>query len=422
VRGLQYSKQRIESVIEEIDRLVSSDFPYIYSKDALEMIGSIFKIHREELNSLTPKNDALAVHAACQNSLNALFIYTPSLGFLLRSTNVRNSFEAYWPLLRLSRQLLSQQLPKEELPKEKIKLILSSEWDYSPFTYSIPSRTADFVFIGLPVPESSNPFLLPLAGHELGHSIWSKRQAYHSFKRSIELEIKTQIKNRWDKGNTFFPGIKDKEDFDSNFLAPQIWAPTVHWALKQAEESFCDFLGLRLFHEAYLHAFAYLFSPNTGPGRSKEYPNMLRRIKNLCVASQRYGVTVPSYYEGLFIDDIDDEKSDEIKFFLSVADLATDSIVPVLINSADTLVVHQKIAEPDREKIKEIAKRFIKHPVPHEDPVSLANILIAAWSVYHKQDLWQKHSFHKDKGSILKDLVLKNIEILEYNQIINERP
>ena len=43
----------------------------------------------------------------------------------------------------------------------------------------------------------------------------------------------------------------------------QFWEQAVAWCLRQAEESFCDFIGVRLFHLSYLDAFAYLLSPGT---------------------------------------------------------------------------------------------------------------------------------------------------------------
>ena len=40
--------------------------------------------------------------------------------------------------------------------------------------YGSVNNLPGFVFIGLPAPESANPFLIPLGGHELGHSAWTQ--------------------------------------------------------------------------------------------------------------------------------------------------------------------------------------------------------------------------------------------------------
>lgn len=47
------------------------------------------------------------------------------LGMILRSTNVRNPFELYFPFKRLAKTLLDG----------NVKLLMSSEWDFVPFTY-----------------------------------------------------------------------------------------------------------------------------------------------------------------------------------------------------------------------------------------------------------------------------------------------
>ena len=111
------------------------------------------------LESLSDDDDPNAVKTACNESLKQLFRILPLLGFIVRSTSVRNSFEVFWPLLRLARQVL----------QTDAKLILSSEWLYSPF-YRPSADLSDYVLLGFPASESSNPLLVPLAGHELGHT------------------------------------------------------------------------------------------------------------------------------------------------------------------------------------------------------------------------------------------------------------
>ena len=71
-------------------------------------------------------------------------IHLPLLGFIRRSSNVRNAFEFYGPIVLLARQLLGRET----------RFIHSSEWDYSPFTYpKLYENLKDFVLIGLPTSE-----------------------------------------------------------------------------------------------------------------------------------------------------------------------------------------------------------------------------------------------------------------------------
>ena len=77
------------------------------------------------LKKVAPTESPDSVLSPCIVSLEVLFTYVPLLGLILRSTNTRNAFEAYAPLLRLARKILGKDT----------KLIISSEWDYSPYVY-----------------------------------------------------------------------------------------------------------------------------------------------------------------------------------------------------------------------------------------------------------------------------------------------
>jgi len=157
---VNYAKQRYEAAIKEIEQLEQSEFPYAHIRDVLLDLKKLFQDQRNELNKLTPKSTPLIAKNACSQSLTYLFDYSPVLGFILNATNVRNSFEIYAPLLRLARCLLGSDT----------KLLLSSEWEYSPFVYLPTNELPKCVIIGVPAFESTNPLLISLAGHELGHN------------------------------------------------------------------------------------------------------------------------------------------------------------------------------------------------------------------------------------------------------------
>jgi hypothetical protein len=70
-----------------------------------------------------------------------IFSLTNYLGILLRSTNLRNSFEAYFSFEEMALALMG----------DADRLILSSEWDSNPFYIpSPPAALSDFVIIGIP--------------------------------------------------------------------------------------------------------------------------------------------------------------------------------------------------------------------------------------------------------------------------------
>ena len=161
-----FTRQKINSAIRQIAELQTSDFPHRDGKDALQLIRGVFEqdlglIDRIHIESARDTNEA----AAAGVNPN-LYRFLPILGFILRSTNVRNAFEVFDPFLRLAKLAIGKDA----------KLVLSAEWDYSPLTYPLTfQELPNFVFLGLPTTECSNALIIPLAGHELGHSVWSRQ-------------------------------------------------------------------------------------------------------------------------------------------------------------------------------------------------------------------------------------------------------
>lgn len=142
----------------------------------------------------------------------------------------------------------------------------------------------------MPAPESSNPLLLPLAGHELGHSIWQHENLEATYGKKIETGILDELTGkRWKDYSLLYPQYTREDVKGQDWVAKLTWRPAYTWALLQIEETFCDFMGLRMFAEAYLYAFAYLLSPLLFPGtsgqRSLRYPNIKRRVSQLIYAA-----------------------------------------------------------------------------------------------------------------------------------------
>jgi len=150
VLSLDWSRARVSSLLDEIRRMQALDFPYPDARLALTAVRDYFLSVKSDLDSVGPMNDPTMVTQLCRTSLRDLFGYLPLVGFLVRSTHQRNPFEAYGPMSRLAKSLLGQ----------KAKLVLSSEWDFSPYTYHAVPHLADFVFLGLPASEAGNALLL----------------------------------------------------------------------------------------------------------------------------------------------------------------------------------------------------------------------------------------------------------------------
>ena len=98
----EYTRKRLNSCLEQIERLKESEFPYKDSEEALLSIEKGFKSHLNWVNKLIYENwpqDDPEVHSICTRALRALFILLPIMGFVLRSTNIRNAFEIFYPFL-----------------------------------------------------------------------------------------------------------------------------------------------------------------------------------------------------------------------------------------------------------------------------------------------------------------------------------
>jgi hypothetical protein len=405
---LVYSRNRLKAFLDELTRVHGVEFPYEDASKALVKIEATLRRHLSALDALSPQSDPAVTRAACKSASTALVIYLPLLGFILRSTNVRNAFEIHGPLLRLARLLLGP----------TTQLILSSEWDYSPFTFLNPVL-AQYVLIGLPASESANPLLLPLAGHELGHHLWHKESLDSHFSASIQRRIVEQITTtRWNEYLAIFPKV-EKATINTDLFAKQTWQPAFDWALRQVEETYCDYIALGLFSESYLHAFAYLIAPSLGGLRIQHYPNNKRRVDHLVQASKALGVNTPDNYQDMFEDLSEPTESEQAtKFLVELADEASESVMHPLLEMAARTLAQAQSQRIDRVNATSIYQSYKKHVVPSNHPRTLSDVLNAAWMASHDVDLWKDKLQIEDKERTLKELVLKSIEVLEYNQIV----
>jgi len=268
---LEFVKQKLLAVIDQIRQLQLSDFPYEESKEALALLLALYKSDLARLEAMTEKTDHQVRQQACQHANVRIARYFKVLGFILRSTNVRNAFEIYSPLLTVCRTVYGGDA----------KLIVSSEWDFSPFTY--PAVTDDFpnlMFIGLPSTEANNSLIVPLAGHEIGHSIWRKQTdkspAITHLDQGLQKIIVDAYQSNWAVFEKIFKTGKSSNDLTTDLFLRNIWFQSYKLAVRQVEEIFCDILGLAIFGESFHYSMLYLISPNVGD-RAPHYPRLSSR-------------------------------------------------------------------------------------------------------------------------------------------------
>lgn len=405
---LPYARQRVQAALSEIERLKQSEFPYHHSREALDRVEGILLRRQKQLSILEPSFDRSVINNECSLSLYQLFLYLPVLGFILRSTNVRNAFEAYWPLLRLARKLLGP----------SVRFMLSSEWDYSPFVYTRLPELEEFVLIGLPACESSNPLLAPLAGHELGHSLWTARELESKFQAQVTEKVVKTIKEKyWDEYSKLFPHPQEK--LESDLFVRTTWQDAHKWTMLQMQEMYCDILGVRLFAEAFVHAFAYVLAPGAIGPRALNYPNLNRRVDHLCDAAQRFKVETPEGFKKTFEDF--DEPAEPIKRLLvSIADDVSASFFTELLNDVEAVTTEKEMPVRTSEGVGEVCQAF-EQIVPIVKAHTLTDVLNAGWRCYQREDLWQDIRHAKEAGKankvgILQELILKSVEILEVEE------
>lgn len=415
---------RLDAFLEEIQRLKQIEFPYVGPFEALCRLEEVILEESSYLRDADYAEED-AIQSRCAIQLTKLFKFTPLLGFILRATNTRNAFEITGPLLRLSRQLLASESSKKGNPKSKIRLILSSEWDYSPLTYSrnfLTPELRDFLLIGFPAPESSNPLLLSLAGHELGHNVWHHHEIKNRLREPINRKIVDLITNvYWSDYQLVYQDVTIEPDlFEQDLAVQDTWKVASDLAINQAEETFCDILGLRIFGLSYLKAFTYLLSPKIAGRRDVYYPKMSMRMQNLESAAKKFGLSLDNNYSALMQDRVGPTLTNSDRFQLKVADAALNDCVAEIIEHVDRICQAANIPNPKdiADEENRVIERF-RHAVPAERVENFVSIVNAGWTAFETKDFWTDFShLHPFKNSILRDLVLKNMELYEIEHIL----
>lgn len=398
---VDFARQRLQAFLKEVDDLEQCEFPFSQHRKIVDLLRDWIRERVIELDKLDrmpaeTRNRELE-RIVCADALKIAVSYLPVLGSFRSSTDVRNPFEVVSPLARIGTSLLKACYPD---PDSSVTLLLSCEWSYSPFIYMNIPVLPGFALIGLPATESTNSLVVPLAGHELGHLLWYAVQGKDGLADDVRERARSCV-NRV---------LTSKDENERAIVA--------EFATKQAEESFCDFVGLRLFGGSYLFAFAYLLSPILPGSRSFNHPDLPTRAENLKNAADAYDVEVPPDFIGTFgYSSIEGFMPSETEW-LKAADDATKLVVPSLIKDAKKWVDQSGVVLPDVERAKEIRKYF-DYAVPAPETKCLADILNAAWLAFVDPNFWRKkRKLREQRAPILRELVLKNIEIFEMEQMI----
>jgi hypothetical protein len=335
-----------------------------------------------------------------------IYQHLPILGFLLRSTNVRNAFEAYYSLVEIARALIGS----------KAKVVVSSEWDFSPLTYPMTvSVLPNYVLLGLPSTESMNSLILPLAGHEFGHSVWLNDNLENRNDPAVNDSAIQYLWKNWDRFIAVAPQHTkrrpSKRQFQTNPNLIDLRSDIVTLALSQMEETFCDALGVHLFGDSYAFAFHYLLAPSLGGVRALQYPALATRAQNVSNALNLESLGFQDYSSEF--EEKQPDLSERDRFIVGAADEITMAMSSQMYLSAQKIVCKraQRFVS-DETAVNDILMMF-NHEVPAQNPRSLSDILNAAWRYVNANA-----NSHSEKKRPLfewvSELVLKSIEVLEY--------
>ncbi len=433
-RNIDFAEARLLAALDQVDRVAESEFTFPDGPQALRLIADKLKRHLAEIASLRTEGieDGGIIAAECHRALEAVDNVLPILGLILRSTNIRNAFEIYGPIRHLAQTFIRSEHGSTVAPA----LIWSSGWDYVPMTFRRIKYLPGFIIITIPSSEAANPLLVPLAGHELGHRVWTDEKLEPVSLDPIIMGAAEFVRTNYKQSKLNIPRAKRKttellgEYLKENSRQIPSWNPMLLNATRQAEELFCDLIGYFLFGESFLHAFAYLLSPRPPRERRASYPAMRARTGLLADAKEKFAIkistayTIPPNFAALFVDE-----ERELDFWTRVADHAAMAAGTRLIDSVIDFTSRanwQALPQLSTNQREQIKQECFAWGVPAANAGSLGNILNAAWDAQLDKDFWADFQpmLLQDKGkraefkaAALREIVLKSIEVFEYELI-----
>ncbi len=409
-----YSRTLLSNLLAEIRKVKDYEFPNNAALEAVRELEARTQILLNTVNAINPAiNDdhtRLVFQRLVPNHFRRIIVL---LGFLIRSTNIRNCFEIHGPLLRMAKLILGP----------KTKLIISSEWEFSPFVYNFTEETflKNYILIGFPATESSYPFLIPWSGHELGHPLWHKERMQDKLNEELPAVVCDVLLKKWDaSGSNFKDEFKkiyktaDRGDINKETVKDRPWKKIILYSEQQIIEVFCDFVGLYLFKSSFLYSYLYYASLANFLPRTPNYPSIEKRAMFLRAATLAYNIELPEIFiKPLHQTPLPSTWSDETKLHVSIADAVTESMAVKIQKWVSDILGNINLPKYDKDRVEQAVHSFLEL-VPADGCESISEIMEAAWTVYHDTDKWRAISKIKENEDlILSDLVIKSFEIFE---------
>lgn len=402
---VRYAKHKIKLLENQIANIRSGGFPHEHSRKALFQLEQELHTDLFVLNQAEKSDNERFTRDACLEIQRHLYEYLPIVGFLLRSTNVRNAFEFHDPLVDLGRKLL----------QTNHNIIFSSEWEFSPFTYRPFGCLKDFVLVGLPASESASPLILPTSGHEIGHHVWRIYDVAADVNEEVSASIEKYRKNNAP------PTDRIKQLLD-DIANPEALVWEKQKIFLQCEELFCDYVGVWVFGSAFLNAFHYLLSPAPQASASPAYPPLKFRSETLVKAlSKFYKEKPPSNlvadFSHSFLPYQIPGDPVEVKYTLELINHCVFSIQDAILDRTEQILRSNDVPKVRFSEAKRIYCQFRDFLIPASDCDNIAEIISAGWMARADANMWSKMpNIVEQKYRILDDLILKSIEVMEFEK------
>jgi hypothetical protein len=405
--------QKINELVSVINRLLDGDYPHIDSRSALERIKTVFADDLALLASVNESDDPNVILEYCRRANINIAKLHPFLGMLIRSSNLRNAFEIYFPLKTIA----------VDVVESNTCVVLSSEWFFSPYTYPTAlQELPEFIFIGVPASECQNPLIMPLAGHELGHVVWRRRGALSAFEPNIRTAVISQYRKNWDRFKKIFGITIDPSRLDTDLFLRRIWTQSYRLASRQLEEIFCDYIGIFLFGRSFLYSFRYLVAPSLGQYRPVSYPSLSNRARYMEHAANSFGLKEIEGFDIRSFSEKEPVLSPNDQFILEMADSVTEVLFSKLLDLVEQF--HGK-AESFAKGLTDEARtrNALRMLVPPHPVSSISALINAAWQVRLSLSEWDilknisdEEKRAREKIRILRDLTLKALEVFEFSR------
>lgn len=384
---VQQTQERLKAVLGLVTSIREYDFPFDDSKEVLEEIDELIQNWIEQLqDQITPSTNPQVVRTFCERASDYIGTSLPVLGLIVRSAEPIGALELHWPL---------KQLTRDALRDPKAKLIISSDWTYSPFTLTPIQLEKDIVLVGMPMSESNNALVAPLAGHELGHNIWRND--------SIGPQVQPWVTEALDKRKKWTSRHK---------RVGQEHSKAFSLALFQCEEIFCDIIGLLMFRESYLHAFRYLLATDREQSRSGAYPTISNRTKMLCGFARKAKISVPPKYLESFSKDKPGVEFEELEAILKTADEVAEECSGKIFDLAKSLVQDRKLSKGTPAGVAHVL-RYFERLVPARKVKCFQDIINAAWEFELKGGNSRVSDSDKREMSLVSELTFKTCEVFQ---------